>query len=413
MSLMNGLSQMGGAISDYASKVGIEQQKSDLEMQQIQLQNTLAGQRESAGRQETGAINATAATVQAQRVRDQTSFENQLPMTAAQTATNKVQQQEADARTIDANKPISGGYTGSFLVRGDDGQWKVQSAATGSAPITIDPNSNNLSSQTGLSDQALKLATGQMKGQRLSAQQSMMLEKEITDWGIKNNANTSTLVPQAEAAFHILQNNIQRNNQGTILEKEISGSIENAAQLADDIGQGRIKMADVLNVWAGKQTNDPQTIQAADQLGRLRSELAGYNAVAGGHLMQNGTPEPTPGDFREAETIISNGINAGGLKALSDSIHMSAVKNRNVLEGSIDDANKSYYSLFGAEYHPPNRAADQLGGGAKSANQPSNATVKTPPLPPSVPSGSQYSATLDQWRDPSGNLYNADGSEAK
>ena len=123
-------------------------------------------------------------------------------------------------------------------------------------------------------------------------------------------------------------------------------------------------MANVLQIWGGKQINDPKTIQAADQLGRLRNELAGYNAVAGGHLMQNGQPEPSPADFRDAEQTISNGINSGGLKALAASVKMSAEKNSSVLQNSIDSANQDYFNLFGAKYHPQS----QQPGGAKQAN---------------------------------------------
>jgi hypothetical protein len=125
------------------------------------------------------------------------------------------------------------------------------------------------------------------------------------------------------------------------------------------MGQGRLSFVNGIAMWGGKQTNSDAAIQAADQLARLRDEVAGYNAVAGGHLSQNGTPEPTPKNYQDAEKTIADGINGGGLQALQKSIAMSAVKNRNVLEDSIHSANEQLFSLFGAKYHRPTGGAQQ------------------------------------------------------
>lgn len=61
MGLMNGLSQMGAGLAQYAGTAGLESQKADLAKQAMTLADQLAGARESAGRQEAGAIAATAA----------------------------------------------------------------------------------------------------------------------------------------------------------------------------------------------------------------------------------------------------------------------------------------------------------------------------------------------------------------
>ena len=60
-SLLNGLSQMGAGIAAYAGQAGLEAQKADLLKNQTILADSLAGKRESVGRQEAGAIAATAA----------------------------------------------------------------------------------------------------------------------------------------------------------------------------------------------------------------------------------------------------------------------------------------------------------------------------------------------------------------
>jgi hypothetical protein len=389
MSLINigaGLSQAGNAVSEFAGNAGLAAQKSALEQQRDILADQLQGKREQANIAATGAneiANTTLvgknqlATTAAQGDIDQANISatggqqrqtqeaaNKLPPTQFERGQLANQHMSASASLMEATKPISGGYTGSFLVRNpQSGKWEVQTAGSSAAPVTIDKSSNNLTAQTGLSEQAIRAATGQLNGRFASPFLS-----ELQQWGQKTGTNVDTLVPQAKAAFNILQNNIQRNNQGTILEHELQGSVENAGQIADALHQGKVSMANVANVWAGKQVNDPDAIKAADQLSRLREELAGYNAVAGGHLMENGTPHPTPENFRAAEATITNGINSGGLKALSQSIAMSQAKNRNVLEKSIDNANKDFYALFNAEYHAPNRANEASAGGGGPAS---------------------------------------------
>lgn len=61
MGLLNGLSAMGASLAQYAGAAGLEAQKADLAKQSLQLADQLQGARESAGRQEAGAIAATAA----------------------------------------------------------------------------------------------------------------------------------------------------------------------------------------------------------------------------------------------------------------------------------------------------------------------------------------------------------------
>lgn len=271
---------------------------------------------------------------------------------------SKAEIQAHSDRMAALNKPVPMGVNGMFDPR--TGKVFGGTDLSPTPPSALDPSSNNLSAQTGLPDMAIKFMTGQTKGMRLGQAMTQKLNDVVTQWGIKNGINTSTLQPQVSGAFDVIENNIKRNNQGKILENEITGSVQNLGPLADAIHSGRVSMANIAAVWAGKQVNDPTTLQYADQLGRLREELAGYNAVAGGHLMQNGTPAPTPDDYHHAEALITNGINSGGVQALAKSVAMSAEKNRTVLENAIEDSNDSYFKLFGAKYH---RAGQEAGVG--------------------------------------------------
>jgi hypothetical protein len=220
-----------------------------------------------------------------------------------------------------------------------------------------------------LSENAIRAATGQLTGRY-----AVPYNTELQNWGIKNGQNVDTLLPQAKAAFNVLQHNIQRNNQATILENELKGSADNLGPILDAAHRGGVNMANVVAAWGGKQVNDPTAIQVADQLSRYRQELAGYNAVAGGHLSQNGTPDPHPEDYAAAERVLSNGINSGNVQAVADSVAMSAQKNSKVLQTAIDQANSNYYKLFGGNYHNPQQAqsAGQPGAGSVSSGLPTS-----------------------------------------
>mgnify|MGYP003342930913 CR=1 FL=1 len=81
------------------------------------------------------------------------------------------------------------------------------------------------------------------------------------------------------------------------------------------------------------------------------------NSGAANHRGTSKQDYRTPDDFRAAENVISQGVNSGSVKAIADSVKMSAVKNSKVLQDAIDKANVDYYKLFGAAYHPPKGSA--------------------------------------------------------
>lgn len=349
---------MGKSIASFAGNAAMEQQKADLEKEQTILANQLREGSETRligvrGEEErtTGAANAVA---QGTEQRNTAQFTNDLPMTAAQKAADSVNRMEAATHRMDASKPVSGSYSGAFMVYNPKtSEWEPQNALGDATPTKpLDPKSNNLTAQVGLSPGAIAVLSGQTQGMRMGQAQTQRIQAEIAAWGEARGINTSTIRPQVEGAFKTITQNVTRNNQAEILEHEISGSVENASVIADKVDLTKVNVGNVLAVWSGKQVNDNDAIQVADQFNRLREELAGYNAVAGGHLMDNGTPSPTPENFHAAEATITNGITSGGLKALDESVKMSAAKNKAILQQAIDDSNVRFYKLFGGTYHP-------------------------------------------------------------
>lgn len=107
MSLLNwggGFAAAGQAVSDFAGKAGLEQQKADLEQQQTVLASQLAGQREHVGRVEAGDIAAAAAekgfgystALEGQRAASATNVAN----IGATSATNVANIGAASAKTV-------------------------------------------------------------------------------------------------------------------------------------------------------------------------------------------------------------------------------------------------------------------------------------------------------------------------
>ena len=244
-----------------------------------------------------------------------------------------------------------------------------QAALAGPATdIPIDPTSSNLSAQTGLSSGALDYMFG--RSTTKAAPVIKAYNKEITDWGIKNNVDTSTLRYQAPAIGKVLDQNIVRNNQANILEQEVRTSVENLSPILDSLHRGQLAVANKGGQWVARQMNDQNSLKAADQLNRLTNEIASYNAAAGGHFNVSGAVEPTPKDYEAAASIINSGLNKGGSQAVAQSVSMSAAKNRVVLAKAIDDAKKQQWEMLGLgkRYKSSLPAAGDTGGQAGNAD---------------------------------------------
>lgn len=118
--LGNGLSAAGTAVAATAGAYTLESQKADLENQKIQLADALAGKRESAGRQEQGMINATAAdkaeTFQGgQNDLNRASEEKRTKMSSDATLGSAATSAAASRYTADMHLKASENYASSRL----------------------------------------------------------------------------------------------------------------------------------------------------------------------------------------------------------------------------------------------------------------------------------------------------------
>jgi hypothetical protein len=209
--------------------------------------------------------------------------------------------------------------------------------------IAGDPDSNAILAQTRLSPGAFAWLTGNagsLPRDRVTRARAM---REAQEWSIKNGVDTSTMAAQYKAYNEVLIRNINRVNNTKIMEQELQATIDNLIPVVNDKELKNLRINNVVDIWAGKEVNDPLAQQYAMHLSQLRTELAGYNAAAQG---RSGN-EITVQDEKQAEAVIKDGISKGGLRGLSTAIDNSTKKMAVVLERSVDTARKSVWDLFG------------------------------------------------------------------
>ncbi len=238
--------------------------------------------------------------------------------------------------------------------------------------LSVDPNSQNILSQTGLSINAFRLLTGQ--GSQLPRDQATRnrAAKEAQEWARKNNVDIATLPSQYKTYNDVLSANISRLNNTKIMESELLGTIDNLKSVAKDADLGRLNFANVAKIWAGQQVNDSLAQQYALHLGQLRNELSAYYAATQGRTGNNITER----DQRDAELVLRNGMAGGSLKGLQKAIENSTSKMGTVMQGSVERAQKQVWNLFGVggNYNPTGGS----GGGEVRVKFPDGVTYKFP-----------------------------------
>ena len=212
----------------------------------------------------------------------------------------------------------------------------------------IDPDSNSILSQTGLSMLAFKfLSTGTSALTRLTSGERQKVMKEAQDWANKQGIDVATFTSQYNAYNKTLENNIKRVNQVKVAEGELKGTLENLKSAGDDSTFGNMKWANIAKMFAGQEFNDPNVSRYAFHLQQLRSEMAMYNAAAAGKIGADGQVMTDDGDFKEAERIIKDGFAAKSIQGFDEALNASVGKMDAVLNNSVNTSRKQVWNLFG------------------------------------------------------------------
>lgn len=183
---------------------------------------------------------------------------------------------------------------------------------------------------------------------RMGAADRARIMKESDAFLKKNGLDYSTFQSRYKSYNKVLGDNIERANNTNIFGGEVT---QTADQFVNDIGNdlGKLKLANVSALWAGKQVNDPLTQKYAFDLLTMRNDLAGYYAAS------RGSKDPDDADKKTAEAVLGDGINKGSIEAFRDSIVKNEQKVTGVVNRAVDSSNKQIWDLFGVgdKYHSP------------------------------------------------------------
>lgn len=209
------------------------------------------------------------------------------------------------------------------------------------AKAALDPNSQSILAQTGLSVAAFNYLTqGTAALSRLSSADRQKIMNEAGTFLNSKGLDYSTFQSQYKAQNDVVQKNIERAANTKIFGGEVSGT---ANQFIQDIG-GEItslKPANVAALFATGQINDPTTQKYAFDLQTMQNDLAGYYAAS------RGAPSPDQADLSAAANVITNGLNGKGAKAFKDSIDANVAKVSGVVNEAVTGAQQSVWNQFG------------------------------------------------------------------
>lgn len=259
-----------------------------------------------------------------------------------------IKRNATERRTVIVNNPIPSG------------------AAAGAAEAHLgnaDPTAPNITGQTGLSMDGFNYLIGNMAAMGRDKETRARASKEAGQFAARSGTDVATIKSQYTALNNVLQNNLQRANQMEILENEVQGTVQNLGPVADKISPSNLKWTREGIQFVGGLQNDPNVQQYATYLNQLRADLAGFNAVSGGKMTENGNARTDESDFRSAEKIISNGLSSGGARGLATAIQATGQKNRAIVEDAIDGATQKVWGLFGVG----NNYKPKHGGGTDKA----------------------------------------------
>lgn len=250
MSLLNGLSAMGAAVSNTAGNAALEQQKSDLESQKEILANQLAGQREHVGRVESGEIAATAAGKQQQ-------FESGQQTERLSTETALEASREGSAQTI-AGMDIAG--------RHQDVQAQIKA---GALETGVDADSGNTLVINKLTGKSTPLLGMDGKPLNLVNPAQAQLARDVV-------ISTNEQVRAATQQYRIASGNAQ---------KDVADALKAAS--------GDQKDPDVL---AARQRQQDITDQYNESIKSLNDNVSAQVNAALHRAKLTGTAAPTPTD---------------------------------------------------------------------------------------------------------------------
>lgn len=293
-------------------------------------------------------------------------YNNKLPMTAEQVASNRIAQQNANAATTSANKPVFAPYGAPGYFQG--GKYTAM-PGTASAFGDGDSKSPSLQGQLGLSSMGINYLAGNTS--QMGMRDKAMASKEVDNMVARTGLDMSVIKPKIQAYQSAVQMNTLKANTMDTLSREMQGTIANLSPIADKIG-GNVRFVNGIATLIGGAVNDPDAQKYVTYLNQLRADLAGFNAASGGKIGVHGQVGTDNQDFQNAERVIQNGLSSGGARALGQAIESTRQKNVAIVQQQSDEAQRGIWNAFGIGKNfdathpgttPMPQAANNSGGG--------------------------------------------------
>jgi ABC-type dipeptide/oligopeptide/nickel transport system ATPase component len=213
--------------------------------------------------------------------------------------------------------------------------------------LASNPDNQSILAQAGISYPAFLVLTGQSSSLPRDQATRNRAFAEAQAWANKKGVDISTFGSQYQALNKTVQANTIRNNQAQIAENELTATLANLRETAGD-DFNKLRWANVVKLFAGKEVNDPIALKYQFHLEQLRNEFGMYQQAVGGQLTAEGNlRELTEADYARIDNIIKNGLAKGGFDGFEKALNDSRSKMGVVLAQSINNQRKQIWNLFG------------------------------------------------------------------
>lgn len=225
----------------------------------------------------------------------------------------------------------------------------------GGVAAPLDPTSQDLMSQAGLTYNGFLTLTGRMSQLPRDRATRAQASAEVAAWARERGMDVSTLASQYKAYNEALESNIERYNRTLLAEGEIASSVTNLIGAAKDSGLNDVRAINAAKQWLKGELNDPNAAQYAFFLNQLVNDIALYNAASQGRAALQA-------DMEDAKSVVQRGVAAGSLTGMQKAITQSVEKMGTVLEGSVNRSRKNVWELFGVgdKYRPKTAAVVKM-----------------------------------------------------
>lgn len=288
-------------------------------------------------------------------------------------------------QTMDANRKASATAAANAKYTFD-----FSNPTDASSPGVLGQGKNgDILSATGLSYNGFLALTGQMSLLPRDQVTRNKASAEVAAFAKARGVDVATLVPQIEAAWNNVKNNVAKENNVNVTGQDLSATVD---QFAGDfnpkdvkqgffgLGSNALTIQNITDLVAGKQVNSPLALKYGADIAAMGNDLATYYAASRTVGANGAVPNPTDAEMNRAANIVYNGMNTGSAAGLKEFIDENTQKIAHVVKSAADTQRQNIWELtgVGAQYKPLLTSTDLMAR-EKQATNAITAYVKTNP----------------------------------